>query len=387
MDDSIKKVEEPNIVSTEEDINFKKYVRKNQIIYYNIDNLIDKDNNEDLICVICFNVLKEPISCSDRKNCHSFCKECIDEFLKEKNNCPTCKENFEYKINNYLKNKLNNLCFKCAFQKEGCDYLISYSEYLNHINNCKYNNSAYECNIMKYNSNYKDFEKCGYQGNKLDIENHFKLCAYIKYKCSFCNKIILQMNLDEHIESECKIGIIRYFDECKYIGEKKNNMAEGYGILSFDGNRYEGVFKNDNFEGYGILYYSNGDRYEGELKDGKKEGYGILYYYDGDRYEGEFKNSMREGYGIYYFADGRRYEGEWKNNKIEGYGIYYYSNGDRYEGELKDCKIEGYGILYYSNGNKYEGEWKDDKREGYGIIYYISNGNRYEGEFKDGKRE
>ena len=64
---------------------------------YNNDNIINK--NEDLICPICFYILKYPINCSDKNNSHSFCKECIDIYLKESNKCPICKNNFEYKIN------------------------------------------------------------------------------------------------------------------------------------------------------------------------------------------------------------------------------------------------------------------------------------------------
>ena len=99
-----------------------------------------------------FLYIKYPISCSNNKNAHSFCKECIEQYLKENNKCPTCKLNFEYKINNELNDSLNKLTFECLFKKEGCKNILSYSDYLNHINNCKYNNIIqYKCNIKKYN--------------------------------------------------------------------------------------------------------------------------------------------------------------------------------------------------------------------------------------------
>ena len=99
MEDWIEKVEDLNISQDGDDINFQKYIKTNEIILYNIDNLIEKENKEDLICPICFFVLNNPISCSDKKNSHSFCKECIDNYLRESNKCPTCKLKFEYKIN------------------------------------------------------------------------------------------------------------------------------------------------------------------------------------------------------------------------------------------------------------------------------------------------
>ena len=64
--------------------------------------------------------LENPINCSD----HSFCKECIDKYLKENNKCPICKNNFEYKINNDIINLLNKLFFKCKFKSDGCNDIL-----------------------------------------------------------------------------------------------------------------------------------------------------------------------------------------------------------------------------------------------------------------------
>ena len=64
-----------------------KYIKPYNILIYSIDDLIDKDNIEDLVCPICLQILGNPVCCSDKINSHCFCKDCIDEFLKEKNNC------------------------------------------------------------------------------------------------------------------------------------------------------------------------------------------------------------------------------------------------------------------------------------------------------------
>ena len=435
------KSDELNISSNVLELYFKKCIKQNKILFYNRNDLIDVEYKEDCSCPICLDILNNPVSCSNKNNSHSFCKECIDKYLKNNNKCPSCKLNFEYKNNDRINNILKELSFNCMFKSEGCNEIILYSEYLNHINNCEHSNN-YECYIKKYNYNKKKFEKCGFVGGKKNLEKHFKKCGAIKYKCIICNKYILLMNLEEHVENECIFGIINYPNGNKYLGAKYNNMREGYGTLYFsNGNKYEGEFiddkiegfgiflnenkiiykgefKNNNYEGYGIYYYINGNRYEGQWKNDAKKGYGIFYYKGGDKYMGNWINDCKQGYGImnysngniyegewendeyknyktynkkygiFYYLDGSRYKGEWyKNNDIRnGYGINYYSNGDRYEGDWQNNYRKGYGIYYYSNGDRYEGEWRNNIKDGYGIYYY-PNGDRYEGEFKNDKIE
>ena len=249
---------ESNSLSTYLNIYLKKYVNQDNINYYDPNYLVDKKNSDDLICPICFCILNEPLNCSDRNNSHSFCKTCLNIFLKGNNKCPTCKLKFEFKINTEKINNLNNLVFKCMFYNEGCNAILSYSDYLNHINNCEYNNTKYECNIMKYNYTKKDFEKCGFLGNRFDIENHFQSCAYTGFQCLFCNEYILNMKLEEHAKDKCKFGMCKYPSGNKYIGEKINNLKEGYGKFYFLEDiriRYEGEFKNNLIEGYGINYF------------------------------------------------------------------------------------------------------------------------------------
>ena len=221
-----------------------------------------------------------------------------------------------------------------VYFKEGCNKVINYLEYFNHIPTCKYNhNLIYECKIDKYNYLKKEFEKCNFKGNKEEMRDHFKKCGFIKYKCIFCNESILKIDIKEHVENKCKLGIYKYINNEKYIGENKNKIREGYG-------KY---------------YYSNGDKYEGEWKNDKREGYGILYFSNGDKYEGEFKNDFIDGYGIFYFSSGDKYEGELKKGKSDGYGIsYLYRINWKYKGKWKNGFPFGYGTLYFSKGLKYE---------------------------------
>ena len=147
-------------------IDKNKYLISTLPVIYDCDNLVENNNNVfDLVCPICLNILQNPKSCSLNNNSHSFCKVCIDKHLKKSNNCPICKSIFKYKINKEIDKILHNLLFKCNFYKEGCTKIISYSEYLNHLNKCEYNNNSYECQVEKYNYIKKNFEKCHYKGS------------------------------------------------------------------------------------------------------------------------------------------------------------------------------------------------------------------------------
>ena len=253
----------------ENNIDKNKYLNCISNIYYDRENIIEKDKDiSNLICPICYYILKQPRFCSSNNNSHSFCKECIDKYLEINNKCPICKNKFENKSKNEIENELHKLEFKCLFYKEGCNKVINYLEYFNHIHTCKYNNNLiYECKIDKYNYLKKEFEKCNYKGNKEEMRDHFKRCGLIKYKCIFCNESILKIDIKEHVENKCKLGIYKYINNEKYIGENKNKIREGYGKYYYsNGDKYEGEWKNDKREGYGILYCSNENKYEGDGK-------------------------------------------------------------------------------------------------------------------------
>ena len=80
---------------------------------YNRDYLINKENIFDLNCSICLNILNNPKSCSSDKNTHSFCKKCIDKYLKGNNKCLICKNYFFYKTNYNLEKQLIKTLFNC----------------------------------------------------------------------------------------------------------------------------------------------------------------------------------------------------------------------------------------------------------------------------------
>ena len=162
-------------------------------------------------------------------------------------------------------------------------------------------------NLMDYINNIKEMDNNNY--------NNFQ-------------KIIDNQNI-------FRTKIVTDNEENKYIGELKENLKTGKGILYLNnGSKYEGEFENNKYSGKGVLYYVNGDIYDGEFKDGKMEGKGIKYFKNGDKKEGVFKNNNMEGIGIYHFKNGDISVGNYKGNKEIGQHIYFRKNGS-------------YEVIYY----------------------------------------
>ena len=132
-------------------------INKNQFIipvkddYYDRNNLINKENIYDLICPICLNILNNPKSCCSQNTSHSFCKKCIDTYLKENNTCPICKNQFNYKTNYKVESKLINTKFKCKYNSDGCKTILNYYQYFKHINECKFKNKIFNMNVKLKN--------------------------------------------------------------------------------------------------------------------------------------------------------------------------------------------------------------------------------------------
>ena len=194
-----------------------------------------------------------------------------------------------------------------------------------------------------------------------DIDNSINLLKTIIIQINNViesNKICMdkiRIDINDYISNINKnitINVTESFESGdKYIGEMKNEKAEGKGIYYFrGGDKYEGEFKDNKFNGRGIYYYNEGDRYEGNFKDDKREGKGIYYSINNCRYEGDYKNDKREGKGIMYYSDGR-YEGDFKNDKKEGQGIYYYNNGDREMGDYFKGKKKGNHVTLHNDGS------------------------------------
>jgi hypothetical protein len=150
-------------------------------------------NKDDLICPICQNLIWNYTDCSQCGNL--FCSSCINESLsKVKDSCPICKTTpFKSSGSKALKKLFVNIKLKCPNQP--CDEKIEYSEYINHLEKCKYR--KYRCN-----NNGCDYENT--LENKKELEEHSITCQYKKIKCKYCEKEIKQIDFNKHETKECQ---------------------------------------------------------------------------------------------------------------------------------------------------------------------------------------
>ena len=131
---------------------------------------IKNNNYDDIIkCVKCNYIVNDPYTC---ENCESlnFCKECIDEIVKNKQfdklKCPLCQEKFSFKKNNSIFGLLNNMKnIPCIFCHNKFNNI---NEYYSHKANCKN-----ESNFSQYSDYMIDNINDDYEMSELNINKEY----------------------------------------------------------------------------------------------------------------------------------------------------------------------------------------------------------------------
>ena len=145
--------------------------------------------DENLRCVICTEVLKDPVQC--RRNEHHFCKNCIMKHLKYSQTCPTCQDPLTIdtlvKPQRFLANTLSSLKISCDNVERGCRKVVELGLLKTHVVNCYF--SPVPC------SN----DQCDEIINRRDKEIHEnKVCEYRQVKCDYCTQMLLYKNFMQH---------------------------------------------------------------------------------------------------------------------------------------------------------------------------------------------
>ena len=130
--------------------------------------------HEHFKCPICENVLRDPhrVSCCDEE----YCKECIEQALRDHRPCSKCGTNDDIHIGKSKKTKrcIDNLMCYCTNRGEGCEWEGELLELDNHLNM-----------------------------NPVD-ENQLNGCDLTRIGCRYCNEMLRRNEMGEHQENTCQ---------------------------------------------------------------------------------------------------------------------------------------------------------------------------------------
>ena len=136
--------------------------------------------NRNFLCLICFNVLKDPVLCPN--NHHCFCRGCITKHLENSQRCPTCADELTEETlaepHRMVKDYLNESKIHCVNHDRGCEEIVQLQHLDQHEDSCGYTPAV--CTNPG----------CGATLNKRDLTIHeSELCEYRKLKCHSCAEI------------------------------------------------------------------------------------------------------------------------------------------------------------------------------------------------------
>ncbi|CAB4002332.1 RING finger 151-like [Paramuricea clavata] len=135
--------------------------------------------NRNFLCLICFNVLREPVLCP--RNHHCFCRACITKHLENSRRCPTCADELTVETlaepQRMVKDMLNELNIHCIYIDRGCQEILQLQHLDNHEATCGFTPAV--CTN----------QGCGATLNQRDLIHHqSELCEFRKLKCHSCGE-------------------------------------------------------------------------------------------------------------------------------------------------------------------------------------------------------
>ena len=136
--------------------------------------------NRNFLCLICFNVLREPVLCP--RNHHCFCRSCITKHLENSRRCPTCADELTVETlaepPRMVKDYINELNIHCIYIDRGCQEILQLQHLDNHEATCGFTPAV--CTN----------QGCGATLNQRDLIHHqSELCEFRKLKCHSCGEM------------------------------------------------------------------------------------------------------------------------------------------------------------------------------------------------------
>ena len=136
--------------------------------------------NRNFLCLICFNVLKDPVLCP--RNEHCFCRGCITKHLENSRRCPTCADELTEETlivpSRMVRDYLDESKIRCVYHDRGRKEIVQLQHLDQHEDSCGFTP------VVCANPG------CGATLNKRDLIIHeSELCEYRKLKCHSCGEM------------------------------------------------------------------------------------------------------------------------------------------------------------------------------------------------------
>ena len=136
--------------------------------------------NRNFLCLICFNVLKDPVLCP--RNQHCFCRGCITKHLENSRRCPTCADELTEETlivpSRMVRDYLDEAKIRCVYHDRGCQEVVQLQHLDQHEGSCGFTPTV--CANPG----------CGATLNKRDLTIHeSELCEYRTLKCHSCGEM------------------------------------------------------------------------------------------------------------------------------------------------------------------------------------------------------
>ena len=194
--------------------------------------------NRNFLCLICFNVLKDPVLCPKNHRC--FCRGCITTHLENSRRCPTCADELTEEAltepPRMVKDYLNESKIRCVYHDRGCREIVQLQHLDEHEDSCGFTPAV--CTNPG----------CGATLNKRDHTIHeSELCEYRKLKCHSCGEIIETLaDMEKRIaRMETSQANVQKNMETRFTNLKKNMETKFTNLEDNIATNKDAIIKNN----------------------------------------------------------------------------------------------------------------------------------------------
>ena len=151
--------------------------------------------NERLTCAICSNPFIQPMKTKCKPTEHTFCHNCIKDWLQRQLSCPTCRrtlrtEHLTTVSERILIDMLDDLLVKCPFcQRKG----LARGALEEHINK--------QCSNRQINCSSVDIS-CSWSGSPEQLQQHLQTCPYTALRAMITRMITDNRRLSNQVAEQ-----------------------------------------------------------------------------------------------------------------------------------------------------------------------------------------